>query len=53
MFADSHTCEDIDEYVKYEQNCLNVVHRVTEEDLSVEDREYGHVIQLKKLYMTV
>ena len=46
-------CNDIDEYIKFEQHRLNVVHRVTQEDLSIENREYGHVLQLKLLYMTI
>ena len=44
-------CDDIDEYVKFEQHRSNVVHRVTQEDLSIENREYGHVLQLKRLHM--
>jgi hypothetical protein len=37
-------CEDIEDYVKYEQHGLCIINKVTEEDLSYENSGYKNII---------
>ena len=42
-------CDDIDECVKFELHRSNIVHRVIEEDLAVENRSCGKVLLLNRM----
>jgi hypothetical protein len=42
-------CDSIEEYLRFEQHRSYLAQRVTEEDLSVEARYYGNVVQLHRI----
>jgi hypothetical protein len=43
-------CDTIDDYIKYEQHRLNVVNQVKAEDMKAENKLYGNVIVLNRMY---
>ena len=45
-------CNTIDEYIKYEQHCLNIVSQVKAEDMKAEKRYYGNVLLLNRMSTT-
>jgi hypothetical protein len=42
-------CDSIEECMWFEQHHLNVMHRVRQEDLAVENREYGNILLLNRM----
>ncbi len=42
-------CDDIEEYLRFEQHRLSVVQRVREEDMSIENRYYGEMLSLQRV----
>lgn len=42
-------CDDIEEYLRFEQHRSSVVQRIQEEELSVENRYYGEMISLQRV----
>jgi hypothetical protein len=42
-------CDDIEEYLRFEQHHSSVVQRVREEDMSIENRYYGETITLQRV----
>ncbi len=46
-------CEDIDDYVKYEQHRSCIINKVTEEDLSYENRGYKNITMLHRMNVVV
>lgn len=44
-------CNDIDDYVRYEQHRLNIVAQVTAQDMKAEKQYYGNVIVLDSMYV--
>ena len=39
-------CDSIEEYVLYEQHCLNIAQQVCVKDMKVENRNYGNIVRL-------
>ena len=42
-------CDNIDDFVKYEQHRLNLISQVQCEDMKVENKYYGNVILLNRM----
>ena len=42
-------CDTIEDYIKYEQHCLNIISQITSEDMKSENKYYGNVIVLKRI----
>jgi hypothetical protein len=44
-------CYGIEEYMRFEQHCSNVVQLVREEDLSVENQSFSNIVLLHRISM--
>ena len=46
---DCDVCDSVEEYVRYEQHHLNVVHQTCDEDMKVEKKYHGRVVLLHRM----
>ncbi len=44
-------CGSIEEYMPYEQHCLNIAQQVYVEDMKLEIREYGNIVSLNHVLL--
>ncbi len=45
-------CDTIEDFIKYEQHSLNIISQVTSKDTKSENKYYGNVIVLNRMYTT-